>query len=326
MTDDTSPIPRKEEVLSWLAQQGLDVQKLSQLDGDVSLRCYVRLTFDGGGAILAIYPPQMRTACRNFLETSQLLSRVGVRTPRILACDCDRGLTLLEDLGTSTLYDLKEAPPTTLSAYFWRASEDLSRIQSLPDDQVAALNPPLDRELLWRELLQTWSSLFEPRGLVTDSGFSQALEETLMELCAQLEASPPSPCHRDFMTRNLIPVEPFPELAVIDHQDLRLGPPHYDLASLLNDSLFPSEALEEEILLHVLGKAAAERQRYHRAAAQRTLKASGTYETFALRGFDRHRRLIPATLSRALRHLRQLPEAGEVCDELEQRLNPLLIC
>jgi aminoglycoside/choline kinase family phosphotransferase len=112
---------------------------------------------------------------------------------------------------------------------------------------------------------------------------------------------------------------------VLDHQDLRLGPPQYDLASLLNDSLFPTAPLEEQILSSVLGDDPALRRGYHRAAVQRTLKASGTYESFALRGFPRHRRLIPPTLERAVRHLAQLPEASGLVRELDDRLS-LVIC
>ena len=35
---------------------------------------------------------------------------------------------------------------------------------------------------------------------------------------------------------------------MLDHQDLRLGPPFYDLASLLNDTLFPPPDAEEALL------------------------------------------------------------------------------
>ena len=326
MTDDTSQSPRTDAVLSWLAQQGHKAEELNELTGDVSLRRYFRLNSNDGTAIVAVYPPKIRAACSNFLKTTRLLSRVGVRVPRVLASDCERGLTLLEDLGSDTLYDLRDTASSTLPAYFWRATADLQRIQSLAVGEVAPLNPPLNRDLLWQELQQTWTSLFEPRGVLADPGFSRALEETLQELCRLLDTEPPVPCHRDFMSRNFIPVDPHPEIAVLDHQDLRLGPRHYDLASLLNDSLFPSEALEEEILVHCLGDEPAQRTPYHRAAAQRTLKATGTYETFSLRGDTRHRQLIPETLGRALRHLGHLPEATVLRGELAERMAPLLIC
>lgn len=326
MTDNASQDTRHHEIQAWLALQGLDVEHFRELTGDVSLRRYVRLTSGGTSTILAVYPPEIRAACRNFLATTRLLSQAGVRVPRILASDCGQGLTLLEDVGSATLYDLRDTVGSGLAGYFWQAITDVERIQSIAVEKVAPLNPPLDRDLLWRELTQTWSSLFEPHGLCTDPGFSRVFEATLREVCRLLDTESPVPCHRDFMSRNFVPVEPQPELAVLDHQDLRLGPRHYDLASLLNDSLFPSEALEEEILDHCLSAEPAERISYHRAAAQRTLKATGTYETFAQRGYPRHRKLIPETLQRAVRHLGHLPEATEIRSDLEKRMAPLLIC
>lgn len=326
MIDQNSPSTRQTEILSWLSQQGLQVEELTELTGDVSLRRYLRVAAGGETVILAIYPAAIRPACRKFLETSRLLSQAGVRVPEILVSDCEQGLTLQEDVGASTLYDLREAIAPSIPSFFWQATTDLQRIQSIATGEVAPLNPPLDGDLLWQELTKTWTCLFEPRGLVTDRGFSRALEETLQEICRLLDADPPVPCHRDFMSRNFVPVEPPPKLAVLDHQDLRLGPRQYDLASLLNDSLFPSDALEQEILLHCLGEEPGERIPYHRAAVQRTFKATGTYETFALRGDQRHRQLIPGTLDRALRHLRYLPEAGDIRAELEERMSPLLFC
>src|SRR5262249_24021197 len=74
-----------------------------------------------------------------------------------------------------------------------------------------------------------------------------------------------------------------PRVGVLDHQDLRLGPPAYDLASLLNDTLFPTPEVEAAFLAE-LAPGPEERLRYHRAAAQRTLKAVGTYAAFARRG------------------------------------------
>ncbi len=326
MTNDTSQSLRTDAVLAWLDQQGQQVEDFTELTGDVSLRRYFRLNSADSTAIVAVYPSNIRAACRNFLETTRLLSRAGVRVPRVLASDCELGLTLLEDLGSDTLYDLRDTASGTLSAYFWRATADLQRIQSLALEEVAPLNPPLNRDLLWRELQQTWTSLLEPRGVVADPGFSRALEETLQELCRLLDTESLVPCHRDFMSRNFVPVDPHPELAVLDHQDLRLGPRHYDLASLLNDSLFPPATLEEEILAHHLGDEPEQRISYHRAAAQRALKATGTYETFGLRGDTRHRKLIPETIGRALRHLGHLPEATAIRSELGERVSPLLIC
>jgi aminoglycoside/choline kinase family phosphotransferase len=119
---------------------------------------------------------------------------------------------------------------------------------------------------------------------------------------------PLRPCHRDFMARNLMPLGGG-RIAVIDFQDLRLGPPAYDTASLLNDSLFPAPAEEERFLAAALADGVS-RDAYSRAVVQRTLKAAGTFARFAASGKTRHLPLIAPTLARAVPHLTRLPETA----------------
>ena len=104
-------------------------------------------------------------------------------------------------------------------------------------------------------------------------------------------------------------------VAVLDFQDLRPGPPAYDLASLLNDSLFASPELEERIVGESLERIGG-RESYRRAVAQRCLKAVGTYVKFASTGGTRHLRLIPPTLERAVGQLVRLPETSAIVTPL----------
>jgi aminoglycoside/choline kinase family phosphotransferase len=328
-TEETEETPEME---AWLRASGHPVETLTQLSGDVSPRRYARLTLVGGGtAILATYPSEIRAICPRFLVTTDLLAAAGVRVPRVLAADCDRGAMLLEDLGDLTFADwaIQTGQPwSELLPYFTVALEEIRRIAALPPERVAGLSPPLDRELLLRELRQTWELFLEPRGLLGDRDEAAALAALLAELCARLADDPAVPCHRDFMARNLMPLPAAgaatgPALGVLDHQDLRLGPPAYDLASLLNDTLFPTPEVEEALLAQA-APGADERLRYHRAAAQRTLKAVGTYAAFARRGATRHLPLIPRTLGRCLDHLRRLPEAAALAPGLAERWGPTL--
>ena len=73
-----------------------------------------------------------------------------------------------------------------------------------PADTLAELNPTLGRELLARELQQTWELFLEPQGLVSDPALAADLREALGRLCENLGAEEPVPCHRDFMVRNLM--------------------------------------------------------------------------------------------------------------------------
>ena len=108
------------------------------------------------------------------------------------------------------------------------------------------------------------------------------------------------------MARNVVPLGAG-RVALIDFQDLRPGPAAYDLASMLNDSLFPPEPMERGLVERYLPPGTTV-ESYGRAVAQRTLKAVGNFVAFAARGEPRHRPLIAPALARAERHLRLLPE------------------
>ncbi len=317
------------ELNAWLADHGLPGVRRAPLPGDVSPRRYERLDRPGGGAVLlAVYPAEVRPACARFLDTGALLAGAGVRVPAVLAADCGRGWMLLEDLGPQTVAEWGAGRPwRELDPLFRAALDALERIAALPPAEVAVLSPPLDRELLERELAQTREVYLAPRGLA-GGALGERLEAALAELCGRLAAEPAVPCHRDFMIRNLMPefsaeAPGTVGIAVLDHQDLRLGPPGYDLASLLNDTLFPPPAAEEELLV-AAAPSAEQRLSYHRAAAQRTFKAVGTYAAFARRGADRHLPLIPGTLARGLSHLARLPEGAGLAAELREAWRPVL--
>jgi N-acetylmuramate 1-kinase len=315
----------RADLEGWLAGLGRSVREVQPLTGDVSPRRYARLRFeDGTTAILATYPADIASVCPRFLRTTEILEGAGVRVPRVLAADCDDGgWMLLEDLGPRTLGDWKERPWSETAGYFEDAVGIIDRIAGLPAGDLAELNPTLGRELLKKELAQTWEVFLEPRGLIGDPALAETLRAVLDAMCDTLGSETPVPCHRDFMARNLMPLPGASQVAVLDHQDLRLGPPFYDLASLLNDTVFPPPEAEEALLARAL-PSPADRVRYHRAAAQRTLKAVGTYATFARRGADRHLPLIGPTLSRSLGHLALVPESAALVVDLGRVWGPAL--
>lgn len=311
------------DVEPWLAELGRPPREILALTGDVSPRRYTRVVLDDGSTvILATYPDEVRDVCPRFVRTTELLTGAGVRVPRIFASSCEQGWMLLEDSGPQTLGEQRERPWSELRLYFVRALEMIGRIAALPAEEVAGLNPLLGRDLLRRELDQTWDLFLAPRELTGGPALTAALRAALDDLCERLGDETPVPCHRDFMVRNLMPVDDAGEIAVLDHQDLRLGPPAYDLASLLNDTLFPPADIEEDLLTAALGS--ADRMGYHRAAAQRTLKAVGTYTKFSLRGAHRHLPLIAPTLARCLHHLERIPEGAPLAADLAGVWRPVL--
>jgi hypothetical protein len=323
MTEPIGATAETAELDAWLASAGFAPREIEPLPGDVSPRYFRAVLADGGSAILATYPAEARDTCLRFLRTTAILEGAGVRVPRVLAGDCEAGWMLVEDLGPRTLGEWgRDKPWSELGAWFEHALDLAERISHLPADGLAELNPALGRELLARELAQTWDLFLEPQGLVRDPALAADLRAALDALCDHLGAEPPVPCHRDFMVRNLMPLPEAGKLAVLDHQDLRLGPPLYDVASLLNDTLFPPPAAEEALLAAAVFP--GDRERYHRAAAQRTLKAVGTYASFARRGATRHLPLIGPTLARFVDHFAGVPEGEGLAARLAEAWSPAL--
>ncbi len=324
MEDDDQGLHR--EAREWLEGMGERVSAIESLPGDVSMRRYLRVWLhDDRTTILAVYPEPNDPALDRFLATTRLLEAFDIRVPEVRAWDSQRALVWVEDLGTSTLYDLRDRGWKALEPFLMRAAEILSRIARLPPGEVETLNPPLDEALLERELEVGWRLFLEPHGIVREQGVGSELEGLLREVCRQLDRVSWVPAHRDFMARNLVPIGE-DDVAVLDHQDLRLGAPTYDIASLLNDSLYPDPVLAGR--LRATAKHPSEPSSiYHAAVVQRTLKIIGTFERFARRGGVRYRSLIPQSLDRFLSSVGQVEVDGRRVGkslevELRKRLPP----
>ena len=312
MTHIEPASPDFDQVSEWLEATGWTASRIEALEGDVSSRRYFRVSDrQGATVIVAWYPDDLHVACSRFEITAKLLDRVGVQTPEILEASCSDGFMMLEDVGAQTLFDLEYQPWEQLQPWFESGIDIVRRIQRVETAAVETLNPPLDATLMIRELDQTWTEFLEPNRLVGDAICATDLRDRLESLCRRLGSEPPVVCHRDLMVRNLVPSGGDFKLIVLDHQDLRIGPVFYDLASLCNDSIFPPLGIESSL---IGGFISDDRQylSYHRAAAQRTLKAIGTYERFGRRGTRRHLRLIPGTFERSLHHLGQLPDFADL--------------
>ena len=301
---------------AWLDARGWGGAALEALAGDVSPRRYLRVRRGGDLGILAFYPEAVRPQAARFLRTGELLVGAGVRVPRVLEADLDSGLMLLEDLGRETLYERALDWPAR-EPWWLQAGASIRALRTIQNAELLTLNPALDTELLRRELRQTAELVLEP-ALEREPALLGDTLAALDAICVALGATEAVPCHRDYMARNLVPLANG-ELAVLDHQDLRLGPPAYDWASLLNDSLFAPAELEGK-LLDQAGPAGVEMEAYRQAAVQRGFKAVGTFVSFARRGSDRHLPLVAPTLDRALSHFARLEPGRSLAAALRRAL------
>src|SRR4029078_10987442 len=114
------------------------------------------------------------------------------------------------------------------------------------------------------------------------------LKAELNDIAAELAAVPRVLCHRDYHASNLM-IDPKKRIRVVDHQDARLGPASYDLASFVLDrqpcppSLAELRAhrlffLEERRLLGLSPIDPDDfAQEFRLMTIQRGLKATGTF-------------------------------------------------
>ena len=224
---------------------------LERASTDAGFRSYWRSVGATPSRILMDSPPDKEDV-RPWLRIRDLLEAAGVRVPQVLARDVDAGFLLLEDLGGPTVAHLIN--DANADAHMDAAITQLLRLQSL------AL--PADFPVFGEALLQRDAGLFEDwfirrhLGIELGCGDSERLELAQRRLMDNALAQARVPTHRDYMPRNLMPVEGGP--AVLDFQDLVLGPVAYDAVSLLRDAFLSwPEARVEGWLRRYHARAAA---------------------------------------------------------------------
>ncbi|MFC7300653.1 aminoglycoside phosphotransferase family protein [Cognatiluteimonas weifangensis] len=224
------PSARALERLAW-ARDALaaPAATLVRASTDAGFRSYWRTLGAAPSRIVMDSPPDKEDV-RPWLRIRDLLAAGGVRVPQVLAREVERGFLLLEDLGADTC--LQAIDDSNADALFDAALTQLLKLQAIapPPDL-----PAYDEALLAREL-RLFDQWFLGRhlGVTLDCGELETLDLVYRRLIDAALAQPQVLVHRDFMPRNLMPVDG--GLAVLDFQDAVRGPIAYDPLSLFKDA------------------------------------------------------------------------------------------
>lgn len=286
----------------FLAQHGFGAARRTPLAGDASARRYERLSGGPTPAVLMHSPPQI--GVESFLRVADWLHACAMSAPRIIAADATIGQLLLEDLGDDLF--------TRVLAH----GGDETRLYAAAVDLLVDLQhrtppnnlPPYDDAKLLAEasLLTQW---YAPDA---DAERHRAIWQTLLPA---VRAGPPCLVYVDYHADNLLWL---PErsghrrVGLLDFQDARLGPPAYDLVSLLEDARRDVDpALAETMIARYLAarpdlEPDAFRAAYAVLGAQRNAKILGLFARLAKReGKTAYLDLLPrvrAHLRRDLTH------------------------
>ncbi len=273
---------------------------MEPLPGDVGRRRYFRLRLDGGQSVVGVlYPREEDDARRRWVAAREHLAGT-IRVPALVADD-GNGHQIVEDFGTEDLAARLSRSPSERAIWLERATDAAAALAALPDP---GLNPPFDAALFRRELDLARQAVFELfLGAPLPPPERAAHDAWAAALVAEIVGHPFRLCHRDFHANNLFPSGA--TVAVIDFQDLRLGPDAYDLASLLWErttlSWMSPEAADVVVRRYAAARgldAAGLARRLSRVLLQRAWKVCGTFaRAITERGAELYRPYLPVELA-----------------------------
>jgi N-acetylmuramate 1-kinase len=227
---------RDAAMAAFLAKAGWADAQRRRLAGDASFRRYERLQGPRGRAMLMDAPPPHEDV-RPFVRIAEHLRALGYSAPAILARDIDAGLLLIEDFGDDTFTRLLAGGANEEELY--RLAVDvLIGLHRQPRAAMIEV-PPYDEERLLTEaaLLTDW---YLP---AIDRPVSAAARDEYLSIWRQafavLRGQPVTLVLRDYHVDNLMRLPGRPGVAacgLLDFQDALIGPPAYDLVSLLEDA------------------------------------------------------------------------------------------
>jgi hypothetical protein len=283
MTDNDRRI---EAIRAWLAgPAGQSVVRFEPASADASFRRYFRIWRADGATRIVMDAPPEKEDTGPYCRVTRMLEACGVHVPTIEALDEQRGLLLLEDLGSMPLLSQLQADGASVDALYAEALDSLARIQLRGHAALGQL-PRYDAAALAREmqLLPEWFCARHLR-LELSAAEHELLQSSFAFLIREALAQPVVLVHRDYHSRNLM-ITPERSPGIIDFQDAVAGPLGYDLVSLLKDCYIAWPRVR------VLAWLEQYRRQLLDAGFNAAADASGFVRGFDLIGVQRHIKVL----------------------------------
>lgn len=299
---------REATIEKFLQVNGQGRALRKKLAGDASARRYERIVGGSGTSILMDCPPDV-LAIGPFLRIAEWLRGKGFSAPEITAADENAGLILMEDLGDGLFSRLlaDESGDVDETELYGAAVDLLLAMQDL--------DPPLDLPPYDdAKMLEEASRFTRWYATALSDAAKGAYLDIWRELLPLTSVGREAFVYVDYHADNLIWLPKRDGLArvgLLDFQDGRLGPPAYDLVSLLEDARRDvSPGLAEAMVERYLAArpeldALAFRTSYAVLGAHRNCKILGMIANWARTGKPQYLALqdrVSAHLQRDLTH------------------------
>ncbi|MFZ6843787.1 aminoglycoside phosphotransferase family protein [Undibacterium sp. RuTC16W] len=275
---------RMSDIHTWLASithPGLNVDSLRPASADASFRRYFRIDGQDGKTYIVMDAPQPTEDVRPFIRIAELLTKMNLSVPDILAQDAEQGLLLLTDLGTTTYFNALNHD--TAHKLYMDAVDSLILLQTQSQPDVL---PEYDREFMLRELMifPEWY-IAKHLGVTLSAAQTESLHKVFDALLANIMAQPQVYVHRDYHSRNLMVLDKG-NPGILDFQGALYGPLTYDLVSLLRDAYVQ---WDEEM---VLDWAIRYWEKARRAGLPVNTDVDSFYRDFEFMGLQRHLKVL----------------------------------
>ena len=278
-------------VTDFMARTDWAGASAAPLAGDASNRRYLRLTRDGGSAVLMDAPPERGEDVRPFVAIAEFLSAHGLSAPRVLAADETAGLLILEDLGDDLFARVLANDPGLEAQLYTHATDLLADLHSCtPPSGLGLYSPEVMTDMA--ALAYDWY-LPAATGKAGDKAeFRRAVHTALSIHAAQADVL----IQRDYHAENLLWLPDrhgVARVGLLDFQDAMLGHRAYDLVSLLQDARRDvSPETEAAMLAHYVRQTRTDaegfRAAYHCLGAQRNLRIIGVFSRLCVRDGKAH--------------------------------------
>lgn len=248
------------------------------LKGGSGRRFHRVLTASGSPAVLCVYDDS-RPENLGYGAICGALRGAGINAPAVLAEDRAAGTLLLEDLGSTDLWTLAQAPafPWAAFASAVEAAAKLHREGPAATAGVTLMEP-------FGDPLYRWELQYFLENAVGRRKLDQGAVREAESLAAELSAQPQVTLHRDLQSQNVMVRDG--QAWFVDLQGLRMGCAAYDFASLAFDPYLTRPDMQlwrVDLEDHAReasgwsGSRDAFTHLLHVAAAQRLMQACGAY-------------------------------------------------
>jgi aminoglycoside/choline kinase family phosphotransferase len=308
--------------------------ELVPLSGRGSDRSYFRFRRGrADSAILVQYRPE-RLENSRFAAIASFLREIKIPVPRVLRHDANKRLILMEDLGDTDLWRLRNEPWEIRRTLYRETLEIAQRLHSyplqlFPSGRVKLMESFGPALYGWERDYFRDNFVGSLCGIVLETTPGKQLEEELAGLADRLASGKQSLVHRDLQSQNVMICRQEPYL--IDFQGMRFGNPLYDVGSLLCDPYVSFSTAERRELLsyyYNLSKQDLDwegfQNAFWEAAAQRLMQALGAYGFLGLiKGLTQYLLHVPAGLLNlriAAENAASLPRLRALCARCEKAL------